>query len=93
MVGVELCGIVTAHALYIIFIMSLLLCDPPLSEYKEYLKYFKFSENSKFFKFSEYSKFFEFFKRSKFSENSKFFELYITPHYVTFHNKHYVNLT
>ena len=64
-----LCGIVTAHALYITFIMSLLLCHPPLSEYNEYSKfseYFKFSE---FFKFSDNSEFSEYSKRSEFSEN------------------------
>ena len=91
--GVGLCGIVTAHPLYIISHHNILLCDPPLSEYNEYSKFsefFKFSENSKF---SDNSKFSEFSKRSKFSENSKFSELYITPHYVTFHNKYYVNLT
>ena len=41
-----LCGIVTAHALYIINIMSLLLCHPPLSEYNEYSKFFNNSQFS-----------------------------------------------
>lgn len=46
MVGVELCGIVTAHALYIINIMSLLLCHPPLSEYNEYSELLQYSQFS-----------------------------------------------
>jgi hypothetical protein len=51
MVGVELCGIVTAHALYIMSYHNNLLCDPPLSEYNEYLEFFeffKFSDNLNF---------------------------------------------
>ena len=71
-VGVELCGIVTAHPLYIISHHNVLLCDPPLSEYNET------SEFSEYFKFSEYSEFSEYLKRSEFFENLEFSELYIT---------------
>ena len=79
MVGEALCGIVTAHALYIISHHNILLCDPPLSEYKEYSKFSKFSDNSKYSEFSDNSEFSEFSKRSEFSENSKFSEFNITP--------------
>jgi hypothetical protein len=44
-VGVELCGIVTAPAPHVNAYHNVLLCDPPLSEYNEYSK---FSENSNF---------------------------------------------
>lgn len=65
--GVRLCGIVTAHALYIINIMSPSLCHPPLSQYNEYselLQYSQFSEYFKSFNNSEFSKFSEYSKRS-----------------------------
>lgn len=45
-VGVGLRGIVTAHALYIINIMSPLLCHPPLSEYNEDSEFFNNSQFS-----------------------------------------------